>query len=142
MYIPNDACMTYIFPCLPFLNRSIPPEFLIHSTPAYSPQTYSFSRFVGNDELSLFASNLIANRFAGWCIRNEREIFMNDVDMEYSKYLQHKPVPVTGIDPKAALYVPLTLHHKIAGFITVRTIRKHVYQQHHVYLLKTVGNFV
>ena len=82
------------------------------------------------------------NRFASWCIRNEREIFMNDVDSEYSKYLPHKPIPVTGIDPRAALYVPLTLHLKVAGFITVRTIRKHVYQQHHLHLLKTVGNFI
>jgi DNA-binding CsgD family transcriptional regulator/transcriptional regulator with GAF, ATPase, and Fis domain len=82
------------------------------------------------------------NRLASWCIRNESEIFMNDLDREYRHYLEHKPVPLAGSDPKAAIYVPLKLHHKVVGLITVRTIRKNVYQQHHLHILRTVGNFV
>lgn len=82
------------------------------------------------------------NRFASWCIRNETDIFMNDVDSEYSKYLKYKPVPFAGSDPKAAIYVPLKLHNKVVGLITVRTIRKNVYKHHHLYILKTVGNFI
>jgi DNA-binding NarL/FixJ family response regulator len=46
------------------------------------------------------------------------------------------------LSPKAALYVPLKLHNKVVGLITVRTIRKNMYQQHHLYILKTVGNFI
>ena len=82
------------------------------------------------------------NRFASWCIRNDSEIFMNDLHKEYSKYLKNKPIPLAGSDPKAALYVPLRLHDKVVGLITVRTIRENVYQQHHLYILKTVGNFI
>jgi len=82
------------------------------------------------------------NRFASWCIRNDREIFMNDVNSEYGKYLKNKPIPLAGSDPNAALYVPLKLHNKVVGLITVRTTRKNVYQQHHLYILKTVGNFI
>ena len=82
------------------------------------------------------------NRFASWCIRNDREIFMNDIESEYAKYLKYKPIPLAGSDPKAALYVPLKLHNKVVGLITVRTIRKNMYQQHHLYILKTVGNFI
>jgi len=82
------------------------------------------------------------NRFASWCIRNETEIFMNDVDKEYGKYLKYKPVPFAGADPKAAIYVPLKLHNKVVGLITVRTIRKNVYKKHHLYILKAVGNFI
>jgi DNA-binding CsgD family transcriptional regulator/transcriptional regulator with GAF, ATPase, and Fis domain len=90
-----------------------------------------------------FSVDAIAdNRFASWCIRNDSEIFMNDIDIEYSNYLKYKPVPLAGSDPMAALYVPLKLHNKVAGLITVRTIRRNVYQQHHLYILKTVGNFV
>lgn len=90
-----------------------------------------------------FSVDAIAdNRFASWCVRNDSEIFMNDIDIEYSRYLKNKPVPLVGSDPKAALYVPLKLHNKVVGLITVRTIRKNVYQQHHLYILKTVGNFV
>ncbi|MEO7264271.1 MAG: LuxR C-terminal-related transcriptional regulator [Ferruginibacter sp.] len=82
------------------------------------------------------------NRLASWCIRNEKEIFMNDFDKEYSLYLQHKPVPLAGSNPKAAIYVPLKLSNKVVGLIMVRTIHKNVYQPHHLFLLKTVGNFV
>jgi len=82
------------------------------------------------------------NRLASWCIRNEAEIFMNDFDKEYSKYLPAKPIPLTGSDPNAAIYVPLKLNKELVGLITVRTIRKNVYQQHHLHILKTVGNFI
>jgi DNA-binding CsgD family transcriptional regulator/transcriptional regulator with GAF, ATPase, and Fis domain len=83
-----------------------------------------------------------ANRLASWCIQHEQEIFINDMAIDYSNYLAHKPIPITGCDPMAAIYVPLKLNHKIIGLITVRTINKNVYQQHHLYILKTVGNFV
>jgi len=90
-----------------------------------------------------FSVDAIAdNRFASWCIRNDKEIFINDVDREYGKYLKKKPIPIAGSEPKAVLYVPLKLHNKVVGLITVRTIRKNVYQKHHLYILKTVGNFI
>ena len=81
-------------------------------------------------------------RLASWCIRNQEDIFMNDFDREFSKYLLIKPQPLAGIQPKAALYTPLKLNDKIVGFVVVRTIHKNVYQPHHLYVLKTVGNFV
>jgi DNA-binding CsgD family transcriptional regulator len=90
-----------------------------------------------------FSVNAIDDgRLASWCIRNEAEIFMNDLDKEYDKYLQYKPVPIAGSDPKAAIYVPIKLNNKVVGLITVRTIHKNVYHKHHLYILKTVGNFV
>jgi DNA-binding CsgD family transcriptional regulator len=82
------------------------------------------------------------NRLSSWCIRNEAEIFMNDLDKEYSKYLAAKPIPLTGSNPHAAIYVPLKLNKQVVGLITVRTIRKNVYESHHLYILKAVGNFV
>ena len=36
------------------------------------------------------------NRLASWCIRNEEEIFINDLDNEYGKYLASKPIPLAG----------------------------------------------
>ena len=82
------------------------------------------------------------NRLASWCISNEAEIFMNDLDKEYSNYLAAKPIPITGASPNSAIYVPLKLNKQLVGLITVRTIRKNAYQQHHLYILKTVGNFI
>jgi len=81
-------------------------------------------------------------RLASCCIRNKQDIFMNDFDREYKKYLTTKPDPLFGIKPGAALYSPLMMDDAIAGLIVVRTVHKNVYQPHHLYLLKTVGNFV
>jgi DNA-binding CsgD family transcriptional regulator/transcriptional regulator with GAF, ATPase, and Fis domain len=81
-------------------------------------------------------------RLASWCIRNEQDIFMNDFDTEYNRYLPVRPQPLAGIQPKAALYTPLKLNDKLVGLVVVRTIHKNVYQPHHLYILKTVGNFV
>ncbi|HEV8083334.1 MAG TPA: LuxR C-terminal-related transcriptional regulator [Chitinophagaceae bacterium] len=82
------------------------------------------------------------NRLAAWCIRNEEDIFMNDFDKEVTKYLDLKPIPITGASPKAAIYTPLKLNNKVVGLIVVRAIHKNVYEPHHLYILKTVGNFV
>ncbi len=81
-------------------------------------------------------------RLASWCIRNEQDIFINDLEKEVTKYVSQKPIPIAGSDPKAALYTPLKLNDKVVGLIVVRTIHKNVYRQHHLYILKTVGNFV
>jgi DNA-binding CsgD family transcriptional regulator len=82
------------------------------------------------------------NRLAPWCILNESEIFINDIDKEYSRYVKKIPFPKTGSQPKAALYVPLRMNDNVTGLITVRTIHKNVYHKHHLYILKTLGNFV
>jgi DNA-binding CsgD family transcriptional regulator len=82
------------------------------------------------------------DRLSSWCIRNEAEIFMNDLELEYKNYVRKKPVPLAGSSPNAALYVPLRMNDKVVGLITVRTIHKNVYQKHHLYILKTLGNFV
>jgi DNA-binding CsgD family transcriptional regulator/transcriptional regulator with GAF, ATPase, and Fis domain len=82
------------------------------------------------------------NRLAPWCVLNESEIFINDLDAEYSRYVKKIPYPKVGSPPKAALYVPLRMNEKVVGLITVRTIHKHVYHKHHLYILKTLGNFV
>jgi DNA-binding CsgD family transcriptional regulator len=82
------------------------------------------------------------DRWGTWCIRNDAEIFVNDIEAEYSKYIKKIPYPKAGYSPNAALYVPLRLNDKVAGLICVRTFRKNVYQKHHLYILKTLGNFV
>jgi DNA-binding CsgD family transcriptional regulator len=104
--------------------------------------TYKGSIEDGKRMLDFTFDAAAPNRLASWCIRNEAEIFMNDFDKECSKYLLAKPIPLFGSNPKAAIYVPLKMNKQLVGLITVRTIRKNAYKQHHLYILKTVGNFI
>ena len=87
-------------------------------------------------------SALDSGRLASWCIRHEQDIFMNDFDREFIRYLPIKPEPLAGSEPQAAIYTPLRLNGKLAGLIVVRTIHKNVYLPHHLYIIKAVGNFV
>lgn len=82
------------------------------------------------------------NRLAPRCVLFNEEIFINDMDAEYKKYVTEIPKAYVGTSPKAALYVPVRMHNKVAGLIAVRTIHKHVYHRHHLYMLRTLGNFV
>jgi DNA-binding CsgD family transcriptional regulator len=84
----------------------------------------------------------LPDRLAPLCVLKNREIFINDMELDYRKYVTRIPKSFDGFSPMAALYVPLQLHNKVVGLIAVRTIHKNVYQKHHLYVLKTLGIFV
>lgn len=84
----------------------------------------------------------LPDRLAPWCMLNCAEIFINDMEVDYIHYVKKIPESFIGVSPNAALYVPLQLNGKVVGLITVRTIHKNVYQRHHLYILKTVGDFI
>lgn len=82
------------------------------------------------------------NRLTSWCIRHEQDIIINDMDKEFKKYLDVFPEPLMGFKPKAAIYSTLKLGSKVVGILVVRTTHKNAYKPYHLYILKTVGNFV
>jgi DNA-binding CsgD family transcriptional regulator len=84
----------------------------------------------------------IPDRLAPWCVLNNAEIFINDMETDYRNYVTRIPQSFDGCSPMAALYVPLRLHNKVVGLMAVRTIHKNVYRKHHLYVLKTLGIFV
>ena len=84
----------------------------------------------------------IPNRLAPFCVLQDVDIFINDMEKDYKKYINEIPRAYVGVSPQAALYIPLKMKDKVTALITVRTIHKNVYQPHHVYILKTVGHFV
>jgi len=106
--------------------------------------TITFKGIIENGERisDIIVDASLPGRLAPWCILNNAEIFINDIDEDYRNYVKEIPKAFVGSPPNAALYVPLQLKDKVVGLITVRTIHKNVYQKHHLYILKTVGNFV
>jgi DNA-binding CsgD family transcriptional regulator len=106
--------------------------------------TITFKGIIENCERipDLVVDAALPDRLAPWCVLHNEEIFINDMEADYKKYVTTIPKAYVGTPPKAALYVPLRMQDKVVGLITVRTIHKNVYQKHHVYILKTLGNFV
>lgn len=106
--------------------------------------TITFKGIIENGERipDLVVDASTPNRLAPLCVLHDVDIFINDMEKEYKKYVKEIPKAYVGVSPQAALYIPLKMKDKVTALITVRTIHKNVYQPHHVYILKTVGHFV
>ncbi|MFA9218013.1 MAG: two-component regulator propeller domain-containing protein, partial [Sphingomonadaceae bacterium] len=91
------------------------------------------------------------NQLAVWCVRNAREIFINDFFSEYRNYIDDsgldKLAPaaredgVAGQVPHSMLYVPLFTEDKVVGILCVQSVEKHAYQRVHLDMLQTLASY-
>jgi two-component sensor histidine kinase/GAF domain-containing protein/tetratricopeptide (TPR) repeat protein len=80
------------------------------------------------------------NNFTVWCIRNKKDIFINDNINEFQKYVEEIRV-VAGDMPNSLLFTPMMIGEKIVGVITVQSFKKFAYQPHHLDILRTLGTY-
>ncbi|MEI8136590.1 MAG: GAF domain-containing protein, partial [Bacteroidota bacterium] len=78
-------------------------------------------------------------RYAVWCFDNEKEIIINDVEVEYSKYLKVRLKPLAGNSPLSVIYLPLFTKEKKIGVLTVQSFSKNAYSEFHLNLLKNLA---
>jgi len=79
------------------------------------------------------------NRLAVWCFKNQREILINDYEVEYQKYVPESPAPVAGGDTCSILYLPLTYKDRTTGVITAQSFEKNAYTAFHVNMLRNLA---
>jgi transcriptional regulator with GAF, ATPase, and Fis domain len=80
------------------------------------------------------------NNYTVWCVKNKKDIFLNDNVNEYQKYVKEIRV-VAGAMPNSLLFTPMMLGEKIIGVITVQSFKKFAYQSHHIDILRTLGTY-
>lgn len=80
------------------------------------------------------------DNYTVWCIKNKKDIFLNDNLTEYSKYVNEIKV-VTGNMPSSLLFTPMMLGEKLIGVITVQSFQKSAYQPFHLEILKTLATY-
>ena len=94
------------------------------------------------------------NQMAVWCIRNKREILINDLQAEHSLYVSN--LELTSSDrnlgtlsngakpatPCSMVYVPILLDERVLGTICVHSFQLRAYQQVHVDMLRTLAAYV
>jgi serine phosphatase RsbU (regulator of sigma subunit)/tetratricopeptide (TPR) repeat protein len=80
------------------------------------------------------------DNFSVWCVRNRKEIFINDNLNEYQKYTSKIVVP-SGDMPSSLLFCPMTIGERIIGVITVQSFEKFAYKPTHIDILKTLGTY-
>ena len=79
------------------------------------------------------------HRLAVWCFLKKREVFLNNYQEEYTKYIDIKTQPVTHEDSSSIVYVPLLANEKAIGVITVQSFDTNVYTHYHLDILKNLA---
>jgi transcriptional regulator with GAF, ATPase, and Fis domain/uncharacterized protein HemY len=80
------------------------------------------------------------DNFSVWCVKNKKEIFINDNINEHHKYTKKIVVP-TGDMTHSLLFCPMMIGERVVGVITVQSFEKNAYVPHHIDVLKTLGTY-
>ena len=80
------------------------------------------------------------DNYSVWCVKNKKEIFINDNLNEYNKYTKKIVVP-SGDMPSSLLFCPMMIGERVIGVITVQSFETHAYLPQHMYILKTLGTY-
>jgi serine phosphatase RsbU (regulator of sigma subunit)/GAF domain-containing protein len=90
------------------------------------------------DSLTISMDN--DDNFSVWCVKNKKEIFINDNLNEHQKYTKKIVVPA-GDMPHSLIFCPMMIGERIVGVITVQSFEKFAYEPIHIDMLKTLGTY-
>lgn len=81
-----------------------------------------------------------ALRLSSYCVKTRREIFINDFDNEYNKYLPAitPPDKNTG-NSSSIIYLPMILNDEVMGVITVQSFQKNAYTEYHLNIVRNLA---
>ncbi len=77
-----------------------------------------------------------------WCIREKKEIFINDVDRDAHRYITKMHKYVLGTPSGSIIYVPLFFEGDIIGLITVQAEKKNAYTEEHMEILRSLSSYI
>ena len=79
-------------------------------------------------------------RLSSYCVRTRKEIFINDFDNEYSKFLPAitPPDEKTG-NSSSIIYLPMILNEEVMGVITVQSFQKNAYTKYHLNIVRNLA---
>jgi ligand-binding sensor domain-containing protein/signal transduction histidine kinase len=115
---------------------------------------YPFAVERGSRYLPYTRSMAAPNQLAVWCIVNEREVFINDLDAEYANYIadlelttgEHELVQLedgsASIRPRSMIYVPIAVNGRMVGVVTVHSYERHAYNGLQLDMLRTLASYV
>jgi ligand-binding sensor domain-containing protein/signal transduction histidine kinase len=94
------------------------------------------------------------NQLAVWCINHAQEVFINDLENEYKRFISDLEL-VSGSDnmgtledgtmptePRSLIYVPISVSGQVRGVITVHSYRDHAYRRIDLDMLTTLASYV
>ena len=82
------------------------------------------------------------DNFSVWAIKNKKEVFINDINTEYSKYIKNYTLStIEGEKPISMIYIPLIIEDKVLGVMTVQSFGKDVYTKQHLEIMRTLASY-
>jgi len=95
-----------------------------------------------NKKLPYFYKKLDDDHLSSWCFNTGKDIFINNLTIDYDKFL--RKIPDFGIRPMpvSLIYVPLSVQNKIVGVITVNSYNENAYSKDDLFNLKAVAAYI
>jgi len=81
--------------------------------------------------------------FAAWSIKNKKEVVINNLEKEYTKYIKKRKI--YGDSPqhaKSMLTVPIFMRNDEIGVIAILSYYENAYKEEHVQLLKSLAAYL
>ena len=78
---------------------------------------------------------------AAWCVNNRKEVFLNDVEKDHSRYVYPLSTREGTEMPHAAIYCPMFVGNHIIGVICVESFRRGAYTSYHLDMIKTLAAY-
>lgn len=80
--------------------------------------------------------------FAGWAIKNRKEIVINNLDEEFSNFITKRAFYGEGPNAKSHLTVPIFMRNDEMGALAILSYRESAYKEEHVQLLKSLAAYL
>src|SRR5690606_30382119 len=80
------------------------------------------------------------DNYSVWCIKNNKEILINDNEVDYINYVS-KVMVVGGDFPYSLIFYPLRKGDRVLGAISVQSFEKNSYTDYHLNIVKTLAHY-
>jgi transcriptional regulator with GAF, ATPase, and Fis domain len=106
-------------------------------------EVISYSEYIEKSQTLPYDEESLCNKnsLSVWCFTHQKQVFINDYEIEASSYVNDVSGPDHGELPESLIYLPLTTHVKKIGVITVQSFKKNAYTKYHLNLLKNIAAF-
>ena len=87
------------------------------------------------------------NQFAVWCVTHGKEVFINDLAVDYAKYIDQSGMRAFGVvnqlvnPSQSMIFVPLMLKGRVIGVMNVRSVKVQGYESVHLDMLVTLAAY-
>ena len=93
-------------------------------------------------------STVDKNQFAVWCIDHRQPILINDVTLEYSRYIPSYEHTTRALEdgslaqpPVSMIYLPLIAQDRVLGILSIQSFKKNAYTEQHLSLLENLASY-